>query len=188
MRLRDESITRRVARTTAKHGMDAERYQLGAETIIHLLKAYNSLFEKLSHYFAMHGLSVAKFNLLMVVWTSDEGSLPMSEASERMSVTGANITKLMDGLEADGLAIRARKPGDRRVVLAELTPKGREIIDRILPEYQAMTCRALGELTAEEMKEMIHLCMKFRASVGRAAQSCPQAVIAEQSDLQAHEH
>jgi len=40
------------------------------------------------------------------------------------------ITKLVTALEADGLVVRSRPPGDRRVVLVEATPAGRRRLEK----------------------------------------------------------
>jgi DNA-binding MarR family transcriptional regulator len=53
-----------------------------------------------------------------------EGSRKMSELGAQLGVTPRNITKLVDGLEAEGLVARKAHPSDRRAILVSLTDKG----------------------------------------------------------------
>ena len=45
----------------------------------------------------------------------------MSELSQRMMVTGGNVTGITDGLEKEGLVIRQVDPTDRRVFHVKLS-------------------------------------------------------------------
>jgi DNA-binding MarR family transcriptional regulator len=53
-----------------------------------------------------------------------QGSRKMSELGTEMDVTPRNITKLVDGLEAEGLVTRKPHPSDRRATLVCLTDRG----------------------------------------------------------------
>ena len=69
------------------------------------------------------GLSTAKFNVLTQLL---DDSLPLRELAARLTCVRSNITQLVDRLEADGLVRRVDDPSDRRSILAEITPTGRE--------------------------------------------------------------
>jgi len=53
-----------------------------------------------------------------------QGSRKMSELGAELDVTPRNITKLVDGLEAEGLVTRRAHPSDRRATLISLTDRG----------------------------------------------------------------
>jgi DNA-binding MarR family transcriptional regulator len=53
-----------------------------------------------------------------------QGSRKMNELGAQLGVTPRNITKLVDGLEAEGLVAREPHPSDRRATLVSLTDKG----------------------------------------------------------------
>ncbi len=53
-----------------------------------------------------------------------QGTRKMSELGEELDVTPRNITKLVDGLEAEGLVTRQPHPTDRRATLVSLTDRG----------------------------------------------------------------
>lgn len=159
---RDWEIVRKLQRTLGTEDEDAV---LATENIAHLLRAYILVSERLNDSLSPYGLSLAKYNLLIVLRYADEYRLPMSEIGGRMSVTCANITKLVDGLEQDGFVRRVGRPGDRRVVLAELTDEGRALLERIQPEHYLRVKRMMSGLNAEEHLQLTHLLIKLRQSV-----------------------
>jgi DNA-binding MarR family transcriptional regulator len=86
------------------------------------------------------------------------------------------MTNRLDQLEGMGLIRRLPDPSDRRGRLVELTPKGRELVDKAVVEHLANEERLLSGLTAAERKKLGDLLRKllvsepFRAldPVGRA--------------------
>ena len=52
------------------------------------------------------------------------GSCKMSDISGYLSVTPRSVTKLVDGLENEGLVVREPHPHDRRAHMIRLTPDG----------------------------------------------------------------
>ena len=48
----------------------------------------------------------------------------MSELSQRLMVTGGNVTGITDGLEKEGLVVREVDRADRRVFRVKLTAEG----------------------------------------------------------------
>ena len=55
----------------------------------------------------------------------DEGALTPGSLGERLAITGASVTALVDRLETGGYAHRVPHSHDRRSLLVELTPSGR---------------------------------------------------------------
>lgn len=141
---------------------------LRMEALVHLIKAYTAVMERLTQHFVPLELTPARMNVLMILWTAPDHALPMTELSEKVSVTCANITKLVDGLEADEIVVRDRKPGDRRVALAVLTEKGKRLMREILPDYYATVRTLFVGMTDTEITEFIPLAMKLRVSAKSA--------------------
>ncbi len=174
--LRDREIQKKIEESLRRTGVSAQdSLHLSLEAVVHLIKTANLLTERINQHLAPFRLTSAKFNLLILLWVTDEPALPMTELSERMSVTGANVTKLADGLEAEGWLKRERKPGDRRVVLAVLTEKGRALLEQVLPGYYQHV-REVGLLLDDSEKlNLIHLTMKLRNALASAASLPPDA-------------
>jgi DNA-binding MarR family transcriptional regulator len=139
---------------------------LPVENLVHLLRTYSTLSERLNALLAPYDLSLAKFNLLAILHKyAPEHHLPMSEIGERMSVTCANITKLVDALEREGLVRRTNLPGDRRVVLAELTPDGAALMQRIMPRHYESIHRLWKGLSETDCLQLTHLLLKLQQSL-----------------------
>jgi DNA-binding MarR family transcriptional regulator len=73
------------------------------------------------------GLTLARYEVLMVLVFSKRGTLPLSVIGTRLQVHPTSVTSLLDRLEDQGFVRRRAHPTDRRAKLAEVTPEGREI-------------------------------------------------------------
>lgn len=78
-------------------------------------------------------------------------------------VTSGCMTHRLDRLEQEGLVERLRDPDDRRGVRVGLTPKGRELIDTLLPAVIGTLDSLLDEFSAEERGQLASL---LRRSLG----------------------
>jgi DNA-binding MarR family transcriptional regulator len=77
-----------------------------------------------------HGLTFARYEVLMLLTFSSRGSMPLGKIGERLQVHPASVTNAIDRLEAQRLVRRVPHPTDRRTTLAALTPKGRAAAER----------------------------------------------------------
>ena len=112
------------------------------------------------------GLTHAAFDMLANLRRSGapHRKTATSLAQSSMISTGG-VTFRMDGLEAAGLIRRVRDENDRRVVYAELTDKGREVIDRAIEAHLQMEHDLLADLSPRERQSLIKLLGKVEASL-----------------------
>lgn len=66
----------------------------------------------------------------------------------------ANLTRVCNDLEQQGLIARGNRPGDRRCVMITLTDAGRDLIAQVLPEVWAATTRAYDGYSADDVKQL----------------------------------
>src|SRR3954465_11521601 len=76
---------------------------------------------------ASFGLTGRRFILLRLLYTSDRRRLSMGEIASQMNLGTNNVTRVVDGMERDGLVERLTGPEDKRVVFATLTQQGEEL-------------------------------------------------------------
>jgi len=74
------------------------------------------------------GLTVPQLNVLWAVGTS--GRAPIGQVADRISLSGATLTSIVDRLEQHGLVERERSTNDKRQVLIALTDSGRRVLAR----------------------------------------------------------
>ncbi|MDR3707055.1 MAG: MarR family transcriptional regulator [Capsulimonadaceae bacterium] len=107
------------------------RMRLISEFMILLHETHTLLTAEENEWLATYGLSVTKMHFLLLLRWAPDNRMSMSELSKDMIVTGGSITKLVDAMEVQGLVKRTSMPGDRRVVLIELTEQGSTVFDRV---------------------------------------------------------
>jgi MarR family transcriptional regulator, 2-MHQ and catechol-resistance regulon repressor len=108
------------------------------------------------------GVSAAGFSALVVLTTAG-GSLELRVLRRRLGWSKAGATEVIDTLEARGLAQRRRLPHDRRAAAVDLTPAGRELVERLFPEHASRVSRAFGALDEGEKRSLAELCRKLAA-------------------------
>jgi DNA-binding MarR family transcriptional regulator len=107
------------------------------------------------------GLTFARFEALVLLSFSKQGSLPMTKMADRLMVHPTGVSKLIDKLEEHGLAERVAVPSDRRVTLARITPAGRALVRK---GTKALAAVRYGlDLTDEELQVIIDALARHRA-------------------------
>ena len=114
-----------------------------------LRRAEQSIVRETEEALKEHGLSLAKYNILIALADAG-GRLPFSGLVERIGCVRSNITGLVDRLQEDELVRRVDHPEDRRMLFAELTDRGRELIAVAIPAHDAAIERAFGRLTGSQ--------------------------------------
>ncbi len=97
--------------------------------------------------------TLPRFDVMAALARAPEG-LRMSEISERLRVSNGNITGIVDRLAQEGLATRIAVPGDRRAMLAKLTPHGQAVFAEQAAAHEGWIDDLLAGLGAEELVAM----------------------------------
>ena len=112
-----------------------------------------------------YGLTFAAYEALQLLAFSRHGSLPMGKMGERLMVHPAAVTNAISRLEQRELAERRMSPDDRRVVLATITPAGRDVaLDATTALNQA--CFGLQAIPRRDMAKITEMLRNIRAAVG----------------------
>lgn len=98
------------------------------------------------------GCTLPRFDLLAQLERS--GGLKMSELSQRLMVTGGNVTGLADQLEAEGWIAREPVENDRRATRLKLTPAGRRRFAEMADAHESWVIELLGALTRDEQQQL----------------------------------
>ena len=90
---------------------------------------------------------------MVIIRQAPEGVNPR-EIADRLLVTRAAVTAILDALEAKGLIRRAPSGADGRMTLIAITPTGKRLLDSILPEHFAAE-RAMASVLGANEKELL---------------------------------
>lgn len=96
----------------------------------------------------------ASYMVLAVLYGSEDEMSTASTLGEACMEKPANLTRVCNDLEAQGLITRGNRPGDRRCVMIALTDAGRELVAKVLPEVWQATTRAYDGYSAEEVAQL----------------------------------
>jgi DNA-binding MarR family transcriptional regulator len=107
---------------------------------------------------AAHGMTTRDYEVLLYVAQADDRQLPMSALAERTMLTRSGITRLVDGLVAQGLIERGPCPSDARISYACLTDAGYEKLRRAGCTHVAGIERLfLAHFSPEELEQLSSL-------------------------------
>ena len=95
------------------------------------------------------GLSPERLSLLSVLVYA--GPRTMGELARAEQVTRPAITRIVDALEAEGLAGREPVATDRRTILVSATPAGREVLEEARRRRVEALASVLDGATAQEL-------------------------------------
>lgn len=110
-----------------------------------------------------YGLTVPQFGTLEALYHL--GPLSLGELAEKLLVTGGNVTYVMDRLEDQGLVYRFRRPDDRRVIQARLTPEGRELVAEVFPGHASYVEHLARHISPEDQHALAALLKKLGTGI-----------------------
>lgn len=117
-------------------------------------------------------LSASAFQALAILDGAGE-PLAAHVIAERMLVSSASMTSLLDTLEGRGLIERHPHPTDRRKVLIQVTDEACEIVDRMLPTVHAAATEALADLAESDREQLIVSLTSIRTRLAVIASQPP---------------
>lgn len=107
------------------HGWDDAAPGMAAVTSI--VRVQQLLVAQVEAALRPHGLTLARYEVLMLLLFSRDGALPLGKIGQRLQVHPASVTNAVDRLEGQRLVRRRAHPTDGRTVLATLTARGRSV-------------------------------------------------------------
>lgn len=114
-------------------------------------------------------VSVPQLRALMILAT--RGPMHLTALAEDMGVHPSNATRACDRLVASGLLDRRDNPDDRRHLLLDLTPGGRELIDGIIDRRRAAIEQILHRMPATHRRALGKALAHFAAAGGEPSPS-----------------
>jgi DNA-binding MarR family transcriptional regulator len=83
--------------------------------------------------------------------------------ADRLLVTTASVTSLLDSLEKRGLIRRMPHPEDRRKLLIDITPAAQDIVDHLLPSMHARERDVMdATLSSSEQRQLLQFIARLQ--------------------------
>jgi DNA-binding MarR family transcriptional regulator len=95
-----------------------------------------------------------------LVLLAEAGEPKISELAAVLSLDESTVTRLVDKLEAAGLAERRRSTSDRRSTSVVITAEGRKVVTCAREHQRVLLAEVLGALDPAERTEFIRLTAK----------------------------
>ena len=108
-----------------------------------------------------HHISRAGREALAVLEGAGQPLSPTTLA-QRLIVTTASVTSLLDTLEGRGLVERRPDPADRRRLLVAITDDGLALVDQFLPEVVALQTAVMAQLSEPQRRQLVKLLATVR--------------------------
>jgi MarR family transcriptional regulator, 2-MHQ and catechol-resistance regulon repressor len=132
---------------------------LALDTFIKLTRANSAFEDRMLAHCTLGNLTLSQFGVLEALYHL--GSMCPGALSGKLLRSTGNMTLVIDNLEKHGLVRRVRSEEDRRMVMIELTPLGKETIEGVLPDHIEVIKNEMSVLTTEEQRELGRLCKKL---------------------------
>jgi DNA-binding MarR family transcriptional regulator len=119
---------------------------------------------------ARFDLTEARMYLLCSLFLHEKsGGSPLSpsDISERLAITRATVTSLLDGLQESEFIVREVSGGDRRSIKIKVTEKASLLIDNLMSQGMPKLDSALSFLSHDERKSMSDSLSKIAANMER---------------------
>jgi DNA-binding MarR family transcriptional regulator len=137
----------------------------GMAAVTSVMRVHQILLGRVEEVLRPHDLTFARYELLMLLSFTREGSMPLSRIGARLQVHPTSITNAVDRCEAQGLVRRVPHPRDRRTTLAEITPAGRELAAKATESLNREVFTDLG-MSRRDVDAVVAVLARFRSRHG----------------------
>jgi DNA-binding MarR family transcriptional regulator len=128
------------------------------EAVLNLMLASARLRDLFEETCARHGITGGQYNVLRILRGAGKQGHSRCEIAERLIERAADVTRLIDRLEAEHWVERIRSEDDRRLSIARITDKGLVLLDRMAPEIRKVHEHVAARISARECRELSRLC------------------------------
>ena len=107
-------------------------------------------------------LNIIEFSVLETLY--HKGQQTIHQIGNSILISSGSMTYVIDKLEKKDLLKRTDCPNDRRAIFIILTPKGEDLMDKIMPEYQEFINHMFDSLDTEEAGMLVKLLQKIKTT------------------------
>jgi DNA-binding MarR family transcriptional regulator len=109
-------------------------------------------------------LTPAQYRLLLALY--DEPGLGVGEMAAAAGCASPTVTRILDGLERDGVVAREHSHEDRRRTIVSLTGRGKGLLAQQRRHNQEKKQRLYDQLSRPERRQAEHLLRRLAEVIG----------------------
>ncbi len=129
------------------------------ECAMNLVRTADLLEKRIASLLQPFGLSPAT-GLVLSILADTETPVSPNQIAERLIISRASVTSLIDSLEKHGYVKRQPHQSDRRMLYIALTDSGRQVADQFRPivhQHEQQWLNVLAEAEQERLIQTLHL-------------------------------
>src|SRR4051812_35428311 len=154
------SMLNRIAMPDDYEDQTPEGNALATEAAMNTIRTADLLFDRIGR--LIRPLNVSAAGGLVLGILRDHGPMSPSQLGDRLIVTRATITGVVDSLERRGFVRRSANPSDRRSLIVEITPEGLAVVNEIRRLVHEREKAWMDGLTDSEIREYIGLLHRIQ--------------------------
>ncbi len=136
--------------------MNNEKSLLKLTTV--LFRAMQNVDKVIKKDILSYKLNTSEFGTLELLY--NRGVQPMQSIASRLLMANSSMTYVIDRLEEKQMIRRFQDENDKRMMMVDLTPKGRAFFDQIFPKHVETLRIMYQDLSDEELLILIELLKK----------------------------
>jgi DNA-binding MarR family transcriptional regulator len=141
---------------------------LATETVMNTIRTADVLFDRIGR--LLRPLGVSSAGGLVLGLLRDHGPMAPSALGERLIVTRATVTGLVDSLERRGFVRRSAHPSDRRSLIVEITPAGLEVLAKVRTVVHRQEKEWMSALSDAELRKLIGLLHRIQRHLDESSE------------------
>ncbi|UHA75036.1 MarR family winged helix-turn-helix transcriptional regulator [Paenibacillus sp. 481] len=127
-----------------------------------LTRASRAIMDAAQQDIKRYGLNSSEFAVLELLY--HKGATPIQQIGGKILLASGTMTYVVDKLVNKQLIARVSCQKDRRVIYAELTAEGEELMQRIFPQHAEALHEAMSNLAAEDRAELTRMLKQLGRS------------------------
>jgi MarR family 2-MHQ and catechol resistance regulon transcriptional repressor len=135
---------------------------LATEAVMNTMRTADLLFDRIGRLLRPLGVSAAGGLVLGLL--RDHGRMSPSELGDRLIVTRATVTGLIDSLERRGFVRRTANPADRRSIFVEITADGLAAVQEVRTLIHRNEKQWMSVLSDDELRTYVALLHRIQDS------------------------
>ncbi len=134
------------------------------QTWLSLMRVSGEVLAYLEDYLSDYKLSQRKFFILILLVRNPDG-LNISQLAEKTGVSCASMTGLVERMKKADLVTREENASDRRVMVVQITPSGKTLLEQVLPNHYRRVSELMSGLSDRERDTLQRLLEQILGKV-----------------------